>query len=351
MKICIFTVYNSENCGSYWQAKALKDYCTKQGHEVCFMFREDKGTSHDRRKLFEYCAKASIKLRFGRIPRYIQKYDSFEKAISEFKVINEIDSSIDVCIFGSDTIWEITNGYFYAHRSVYWGGMSGNSVRIAYAPSVGNATREDYRNKNELTEHLKLFSNISVRDLNSKSCLESLTNKPVEIVCDPTWLFDMSYYNQFTTKPEDEHYLLVYCFGNLSNVLQNEVHNYARKKNLKIVSFGESFERCDKKLPFDPYLFVSYYRYADVIFTNTFHGTLFSVMFEKAFAVETRGKTKVVEILEEIGATDRIYQENNLESVYSKFINYAVLRKHIFTFRLKSSEYLDNSLRRVYANH
>lgn len=351
MRICIFTVYNSENCGSYWQARALQDYCKKKGHEVFFMFRDSKGTSHDKKKLIEYCIKACLKLRFTRIPRYIHKYASFESAISDFSVINEIDDSIDVCLFGSDTIWEITDEYFHEHQKEYWGGVSGNSARISYAPSVGNATREDFQDQKKLVGYLKQFSSISVRDQNSKECLEIISDIPVQVVCDPTWLFDMSYYNQFTKKPEYKPYLLVYCFGVLSKELQNEIHGYASKHGLRIVSFGESFDKCEKKLPFDPYLFVSYYRYADAVFTNTFHGTLFSVMFEKPFAVETRGKTKVLEVLEQIGASDRKYQNNKLEEVYCRPIDYTSLRKQLFILRKKSCEYLDNSIRRVYENN
>ena len=107
MNVCIVTVYNSENCGSFWQAYALGKYIEMMGHNVTYLKRSCIGTSHDIRKTIEFSVKATVKGRIGRVRRYIRTYRSFEKAIQNFPVREDIESDVDYVIYGSDTIWEL----------------------------------------------------------------------------------------------------------------------------------------------------------------------------------------------------------------------------------------------------
>lgn len=121
MNVCIVTVYNSENCGSFWQAYALGKYIEMMGHNVTYLKRSCIGTSHDIRKTIEFSVKAIVKGRIGRVKRYIRTYRSFEKAIQNFPVREDIESDVDYVIYGSDTIWELSDSYFYRKRNIYWG--------------------------------------------------------------------------------------------------------------------------------------------------------------------------------------------------------------------------------------
>ena len=77
-KACIITVYNSENCGSYWQAKALQEYLIENGYHVFFLKRNMSGSSHTIKGLIKSILKAL----------YHRKTDLALRAIKQYKIFS-----------------------------------------------------------------------------------------------------------------------------------------------------------------------------------------------------------------------------------------------------------------------
>ena len=339
------TVYNSENCGSFWQAYALGKYIEMMGHNVTYLKRSCIGTSHDIRKTIEFSVKAIVKGRIGRVRRYIRTYRSFEKAIQNFPVREDIESDVDYVIYGSDTIWELSDSYFYRKRNIYWGNTAPKGVKkISYAPSIANTMENVFEEEKEFLNCLDTFSGISVRDDYSYETLKKYTKNEIDVVCDPTLLMDKFFYENFITQKVHQQFLLVYWFGIIPNSVMRQIQEIARSKNLKIVSFGESLRDADTKLEFDPFLFVSYYSTANYVITNTFHGTIFSIIFRKQFIVAATGKKKILELLKKFKLEQR-NTDNNMYEKINEEIRYFEVEKILDDYRNESKEFLNKALK------
>ena len=93
MKVCIVTVYNSENCGSYWQAFALCSYLKQGGCDVSFMKRKRKGTSHSIGYVGRQTLKWILKGEIEKAKAQVQQYWAFDESIKKFKIVDEIDAN------------------------------------------------------------------------------------------------------------------------------------------------------------------------------------------------------------------------------------------------------------------
>lgn len=346
MKACIITVYNSENCGSFWQAYALKSYLESKGISTCFLRRSTENTSHDKKIIANYIVKAILKGKFSRVKRYWDKYQNFENVIKRFAVVDSVGSDIDFCVFGSDTIWELKDAYFDKQKDVYWGKSINCTHKIAYAPSMGNTNIEDLIGNEVVLSALDKFDAIGVRDDHSRKLLSSYTSKPIELVCDPTLLVDSSMYSECKYDMKD-NYLLVYYFGKMSKTRQDEILRFAKDADLKVFSFGEGMECCDKKLTFDPFLFVDAFRQANYVVTNTFHGTVFSLIFNKAFVSYATGRQKIRELLSVVKLENRSIEDGELARRLSESIDYLAVNRHIDMYRYNSRKYLDQAIEGV----
>lgn len=346
MKACIITVYNSENCGSFWQAYALKAYLENKGISTCFLRRSTENTSHDKKIIANYIIKAILKGKFSRVKRYLDKYQNFENVIKRFAVVDSVGSDIDFCVFGSDTIWELKDSYFDTQKDVYWGKSINCNHKIAYAPSMGNSDIGDLVGNETVLTSLDTFDAVGVRDNHSRTLLQQHTKKNIELVCDPTLLVDKTLYSECKNQFK-EKYLLVYYFGKMSKLRQDEILDFARKSGLKVFSFGEGMEHCDQKLTFDPFLFVDAFRQADYVVTNTFHGTVFSLIFEKSFVVFAKGRQKIKELLSVVKLEDRAIEDAELTCKFSENIDYATANSYIELYRNNSRNFLDQAIEGV----
>ena len=346
MKACIITVYNSENCGSFWQAYALRSYLENKGISTCFLKRSTENTSHDKKIIANYILKAILKGKFSRVKRYLDKYQNFEKVIKRFSIIDTVGKDIDFCLFGSDTIWELKDAYFDEQKDVYWGRNISCSHKIAYAPSMGNTSIDDLAGNETILATLDSFDAIGVRDNHSRSLLQPYTHNEIELVCDPTLLVDNSLYSECKHNFKD-NYVLVYYFGKMSKARQDEILKFAKDTGLRVFSFGEGMEHCDEKLTFDPFLFVDAFRQASYVVTNTFHGTVFSLIFNKTFVSYAVGKQKIKELLSIVKLENRSIEDGELISRLSEAIDYDVVNGHIEVYRNNSRKYLDRAIEGV----
>ena len=165
MKLCIVTVYNSVNSGSFWQAKILGQILEKMGHEVFYLERKGGSTT------LKYKIKSllgTIKRRnFKDLINKSKEFYEFDKVTNKFKVIanNENDlKKIDCFILGSDTIWNIDSKYFAQNYKRYFGGLFSDKKVISYAASTGNTTLETIKKYDDIPDMLNKMKYISVRD-------------------------------------------------------------------------------------------------------------------------------------------------------------------------------------------
>lgn len=323
-KIIIVTVYNSENCGSFLQAYAMKTTLEKIGFEVAFYKRNTAGTSHSFVHRFPAIIKKLVSFNFIGIKFVWQPWFLFEKSTKIFKVCKQESrfyQEADTVLLGSDTIWNFDVPYFRNKANIYLGNIFQDKHLISYAASAGNTSSKIFCETIKNSGGLDNIVRFLVRDEHTKKLLQNETEQSVEIVTDPTLLLDKADYLELIQNEKvDFQYILLYYFGEPDEQLRTSIQHYAKKKNLKIVSLLTYRKWCDYSIPADPAKAILYFNSADGVITNTFHGCALSMIFGKAFAVHDEGKMKVSALLSQYNEKKRIF--SNPKEIYDLLEEY-----------------------------
>lgn len=345
MKIGIVTVYNSQNCGSFLQAYALFKFVDNMGYDVAF------AKNRISYKTSGFLYKTLIALKYLLIGQKSKAKRIYKTTCDFHKIRNKLFkirtvSKNDICIYGSDTIWDFDNEYFNKEWRHYWGNNFGGR-KIAYAPSIGTVANETILNNSSLCDCIKNFYKVGVRDKNTYSVVSDVFDKErkVEYVIDPTMLMTKEFYEKIASKCEEKDFVLFYYFGRIKSDYMNEVREYAKRNGKKIICFGDNISDVDKQLCFNPLDMMAYYSKADLIITNTFHGNVFSIIFNKPFVNIDEGKSKVNDLLENFGLSERTIDESSLfNEVTLKEIDYKKVNSILEEKRKSSGDYIKNAI-------
>lgn len=348
MKIGILTFHDGINFGAFMQTYCLFRFLSSLGHEVKII--DYKSNRHKRKEYKSILAtkrpglfiKNLIKIRKF---RKLQK-SKFEltKSCRKIEEINTIDLDLIVC--GSDEIWNYENpliGFDPAYFSI---GL--NTAAISYAASFGSISKEVVL-PSEVRAGLEKIGKISVRDTNSFSIVDRNLEIQPEIVLDPTFLFDMT---DKAVPVRDKDYILFYSII-LEQHIVEQVTDFAKKVSKKIIAVGYPASWADKNyISIDPFLWLGYIKEADFIFTSMFHGTIYSILLNKQFALITTEyrKNKLYPMLNDLGLENRIIKNNNditgqLQKVFNNKIDYNAVNGKIHTSKTKSVQYLENAIK------
>lgn len=339
MKCCIVTVYNSQNCGSFLQAYALGKAIESLGHEAFYY----KIHNTEKKRMIKTALKSLAKLNFASFSISLQQPKRFQKAIS---IINETElDDYPTYILGSDTIWDIHTAAFLNNYKTFWGIKFKNAKIIAYAPSIGFSEENDFKNADWLKDALEEMSAISVREKKAKRILQKYTETPIEIVCDPTLLLRKDQFNKIAPK-QGMDCIFLYYYGKVPDEFKQAILSKSKKEGIKVVSFGSANSWCDINEPYDPIRFLELYRSARYIITNTFHGTVFSHIYNKKFAMIKSNKPKIYDFLEKMGTLDKVADKpSEIEKVLDSDFDYEKIEMRIEEERKHGFEYLINSLK------
>ena len=341
MKISIETVFKTENPGSFLQAWALKTKLEELGNEVYFSDYKKQGNTFRQRasRTIKCCIKGRFQLAFADIMKGVK----FHIAKKVFKVRKQTDHAIDLHIFGSDTIWNIEDELFYEYAD-FFTGKNVNKPCYSFSASVGSTSKETFIQNSAICEQILKFKKVAVRDEQSHEVLSAFYPKEnIVRTIDPTLLISQdAYVKHFQTKrATKDKYLLIYYFGALTDEMLAEIKNFAKEKNLKIVRVGLYDRKADVSIISSPENFISAFYHADYILTNTFHGCVFSTIFNKQFITDAINKKKVLCYLEQFSLTDRIMKApSDFKTLMLSDINYETVNEAIQFEAEKSTNYL-----------
>lgn len=348
MKICIVTVYNSENCGSFWQAYALADTLEQLGHKVCFLYRGLNDTSQSLKEALRVCLVKCLKFDFFAAKSVWKKRRAYKTSVLKaFNVIKRESpdfKGIDLFVIGSDTVWNFASPYFKSHKDIYTGSSFGAEKCITYAASAANTPYEAFDN-DEIRTPINNLKAISVRDEETYNIVKKLTNREAKIVCDPTMLTERTLFDQNAKELNEDNYILLYHFATIGEKVKNEILELKKKHNLKVISFGEHRSWCDKTICYNPYDFISYFKNASFVVTDTFHGTIFSILYEKNFAEYGNRKKKIANLLESLQLTAAVIENNeSMAEIFKNGLDYTYANEKIKSLRAESLQYLKDNL-------
>lgn len=358
MKIGISTVHYAHNYGAMLQGYALKRYCESLGHEVIMTDRRRKLLTKWNPRTVNIHSLKSIIL----YPKYLCKWylpsyiplirreKKFEKFLNKY--LNNTpfskDDEFDLIIYGSDQIWSKFDCGF---NKIWWGYDDlKTKKRISYAASMGIVDIEE-SDEAFIREALSHFNAVSVREYDLYNALieKKLIDKSrIQQVVDPTFLLSKEDWLKITSpRLVKEPYLFFYDFQTDKQTTEI-VKTIAQEIGLKIVKTTDGITTDNGSgiylTSISPQDFLSLVYHADFVFSSSFHGVAFSIIFEKQFAVRQIWNTsRVKSLLSSIHLESRfIEHEDQIELL--KNINYVCIRKIMNDFLKKSFAFLRNNL-------
>ena len=343
MKVCIVTLIRTVNSGSYLQGAALGKAIEKLGHEVCFY--------NTKRSLKSRMRNAKITL--GML--FLDGFSEFKKQLGSLRSFSKLQRSLpltrnaegyDCIVLGSDTIWNIEAKSLSERAKLFWGTAFNNKV-ITFAGSAANSGESSFVNDPTYPEAVARWSAIGVRDGHTRTIISRLTDKPIEMNCDPTLLFDREYYEAEAGELPKGRFLFLYCFDDFTEKQTEELKRFAEERGLEIVQGvnGRKQKAADRSVENSPENFIRHMLAAEYVITDTFHGTAFSINFRKDFAVMNRGKNKVLDLLSTLGYEDRLVSKGgSIVEILNAPIDRADRSGKLESLRAASWEYLKKNI-------
>ena len=307
MKTAIVTLYhNNHNFGGQLQAFALQNKIRELGYdcEVIDLDVQDKyrkiKTLGIRKTVSRMCSKIAYRVQMRLHPQLHaglalrrERFQAFMERIPHTEPlgkheITERAASYDIWVTGSDQVFNPEN---FMQSSAYLLDHVQGKTKVAYAVSSLNGK---YRKSEKaiLKDSLASFTAISAREKPLAETLSEIAGREVATVLDPTLLYPSSFYDTIAQDPPtEEPYAFVYLI-HPCDALKKRLYLWCRANGLKMVIVPHAqgwYKSADEKyydeqaLGIGPEEWIGYLKNASVVFTDSFHGTLFSVNYHKIF--------------------------------------------------------------------
>ena len=299
---------------------------------------------------------AKVKIRNNRFDGFVKKYfTNLSKLYVGWDNLKKSSNDYDAFLCGSDQLWLPQNlgSHFYTLEFV-----SEKKPKIAYATSFG-VSNIPWFQKSRTKKYLNRFSSLSTREIKGAEIIENLTGKKAQVVCDPTLLFNAESWGQIIEDRRviEEPYVFCYFLG--ANAEHRTIaKTFAADKELKIVScpFLDNFVEEDRNFgdiqmfDMDAADFVNLIRHAEYVLTDSFHGTVFSILHHKQFITFNRfnngagsRNSRIDSLCELLELSDRRFS-GNVSQQADKPINYENTDNLLSSLRKESSMYLSDAL-------
>jgi hypothetical protein len=371
MEIKTITCHDVYNYGATLQAYALMKFLQNKNHDVEII--NYKPVYLCTRYNFWYIASQS---RYGKLceiskffhllyalKNYTKRYKTIERKepfdkfkkyfLNVTKTIYKSNEELkrnppfaDLFITGSDQVWNsvMPNG---KDPAFYLDFVPEGSICASYAASFGqnNIQKEFVHFVKEL---LNKFKFISVRETTGLRILESIDIKNGTQVLDPVFLLTKQEWSTMLKKQYNEKYLLVYDFIH-DPAIEEVAKKIAKEKKWKIYSINDykKLQYANKNISnAGPIEFMELIKSSQMVISNSFHGTAFSIIFEKEFYVFSlktlNNNSRMIDFLSLIGLSDRhISSKDQIKS--KEHLDYFKI-KDVLDKEIMGSKYFLNNL-------
>lgn len=345
-KIAIFTRFNICNHGSILQTLATQEILKELGYESVVVnyinkketfpriISESLKTNGDwnksflKKTIYKVIKFLSLGISLFKFKKYRKQYINLTEELNEKVDLEKYDFSEFILCSGSDQLWgPIISGEL---DPVYYLSFS-NQPKFAFSSSIGR----NVELKKEFIEYLKNYKFITVRETPTKDYLVNQGIKESYDILDPTLLINSDYWNKMCgVNKEKKEYILFYTLHK-NDGLENEVRKMSRDLNLEVIRLTNCLEDCflfgKTKLNVEPPQFLSLIKNAKYVITDSFHCTVFSIIFCKTFMVYSPGVTsiRIESLLEKLDVKDRVAYSTDILANVTKVINYDEINKKL----------------------
>ncbi len=341
-KIGIVTYYG-ENYGGMLQAYALQRFLNEKGYECKlisndFLYQKHQTSKYRRilQKLVVFIKNPIDYLERSKAMHLFSKEKSLRASrfkdfalknliidhtgYTEYQQYLENPPEYDVYLCGSDQIWNPNlynkNGFYFADFA------SKNSIVVSYASSIGvsSVTKEQ---ADFMKPFLDKIDVISTREEDGSKIVENITHKKARTVLDPTLLLDGNQWLDVASKPIiDKPYIFCYLFGERDYIakVKQQVKEITGFDIVSIPYVAREMASDDiKAFDVGPAEFISLIKNAELVLTDSFHATAFSINLKTPFISlcrfskkDSKGmNSRLTTILETVDLTDRLFDEND----------------------------------------
>lgn len=368
-KVGLITFHASHNCGSMLQAYALQQCIEKRGIRCEIIDFSNDG----QRRLYSVLqpndsVKNVIKniILFPHRDRIQKNYTSYEQFKRDnfhltkrnFHSLSQLnDADYTTVVTGSDQVWNVT---IEDGDDAYFLPWVKHAKKVAYAPSFGSKSLQKYANDlSRYKEYLENFDHLSIREKNGQKWIEELTGIEVPVLLDPTLLLSTNDYDKIAMQSLKlpQQYIFYYSPSYFPKI-NSLVKKVSKKYNLPVIAFNtktffvKGMQLQGFKLPDieNPAAYLELIKNASIIFTTSFHGTVFSSIYQKSFWTIKNGgmfgdDDRVKTLIEQLGLESRlISMEFDDKKDYMEKPDYGIYKGKLKQLQKVANAYLDEAL-------
>lgn len=376
MKVAILTwATNTNNYGSILQAYALQKFLENNQYENELLDYYPKVSDYQWPSSFSLYRKKALKKIKRKFSKKNTAVNSWKERLNSscysfvdeklnvskkyigLDEIKKANSEYDAFICGSDQIWSmqrVINPVYY----LTW--VDEGKGKIAYAPSIPSGKFSD-KKKKVLIVNTKGFTDISIREEKAAKDIGQIINRDIISSLDPTLLVEDDFWIEKTKSHNNNKFILCYFLGN--NQRYKECVQEAKDKTgyeVKVVPFNEESFNINGEIQYDvgPKEFIDLVRNAELVLTDSYHGTIFSIIFEKKFVLFKRfidGEKKdendrIYDLTKKLRLERQICDASDFIFENIKNPDYHIVKNYLKEERDKSRSFLLNSLKRCEIN-
>lgn len=298
------TIDGNENYGNKLQSYALQQYLRSFADRVDALwhidaikdlplhkrwgFKQTKEALLNRnhfRKRYEDNAAGRDLVRAFRIQQFDKQYMQTRYDCRNI-LKSQVGEEYDYFVVGSDQVW---NPVFLNEADTYFLRFAPPEKRIAFSASFG-VSQLPGAMKKKIAPYLREFRAISVREKRAAEMVEEMTGRAVPVLADPTLLLSKKQWAAVERKPEwyrgGGRYILTYFLGPVPDEIEKAIQRRAEKEKLMIIRLLDS--RFFEWYISDPAEFLYLISHAAYVYTDSFHGTVFSILNHVPFTISDR---------------------------------------------------------------
>lgn len=350
-KIGILTFHDTLNYGASMQCYALQEKLYLMGANVevvnyrCPKFVKEYSpyfvSKRNIRKILYMLAALKMNvIKQEKKKKFQKKYIRLSREYTPDTIV-AANEKYDAFITGSDQVWNWHLTDF--DKSYFLDFVQNDKGKYSYAASFGISEIEEDKQA-EYQKLLSGYSAISVREESGAKLLKEMINGNVEVVVDPVFLLSAEEWEKIAKKAPISGYVLLYSINDTEAYeCAVKLAKRTKKKLVYLNAPVKRFGNFKKITNIGPDEFVGWFKSADYVVTDSFHGVVASILFEKQFiALQDRDivantNSRVWDLLNKIGLTDRIVKDTMQSDIIFEKIQYQQVKKAL-------DVYIENSI-------
>ncbi|MDY4079533.1 MAG: polysaccharide pyruvyl transferase family protein [Clostridium sp.] len=371
--IGVLTFHGAHNYGSVLQAYALqtvinkylneefekKDYSytiinfrKKEQKDLYRIIKKNKNIGNIIGNIYNLIHYSELKKKFDKFENFINNKLLISK--KEYETIEEVKNDINkynYLLVGSDQIWNIGAFDF---DWIYYLPFENKVKKISYAASFGSSHKiSDDKIKEKVSYYLNKFDHISVRESVSALAVKEIIKKDPEVLIDPTLMIEKDEWDKITSEKISGlgEYIFFYSLGPSKKDIEL-LNQISDKLNLPIVisntaTRNDKSLRAKRVLSAGPEDFLSLIKNAKMVCTTSFHGTVFSIIFETPFfCMNVEDDDRLVSLLNMLNLKERFINNSNVNEKCKNAYNlrFEDAKKAIKFEQQRSKQYLYKAL-------